>query len=124
MFFFFKHKTSYEMRISVWSSDVCSSVLRWVAVSGRPGAAFPSAGHPVLTRARAIHGALVATPGRPDTAHLGVTIGASGCDAKSQSGGTEEHRGGNEYVSTWRCRLGVHHVYKNHIQIDDLSKER
>src|SRR3546814_249445 len=26
-FFFFKHKTSYEMRISDWSSDVCSSDL-------------------------------------------------------------------------------------------------
>src|SRR3546814_7554527 len=25
MFFFFKRKTSYEMRISDWSSDVCSS---------------------------------------------------------------------------------------------------
>src|SRR3546814_2871846 len=26
--FFFKQKTSYEMRISDWSSDVCSSDLR------------------------------------------------------------------------------------------------
>src|SRR3546814_12841060 len=26
-FFFFKHKTSYEMRIIDWSSDVCSSDL-------------------------------------------------------------------------------------------------
>src|SRR3546814_7375718 len=25
--FFFKHKTAYELRISDWSSDVCSSVL-------------------------------------------------------------------------------------------------
>src|SRR3546814_6068440 len=28
-FFFFKQKTAYEMRISDWSSDVCSSDLRW-----------------------------------------------------------------------------------------------
>src|SRR3546814_9265418 len=28
MFFFFKHKTAYELRISDWSSDVCSSDLR------------------------------------------------------------------------------------------------
>src|SRR3546814_8869820 len=28
MFFFFKQKTAYEMRISDWSSDVCSSDLR------------------------------------------------------------------------------------------------
>src|SRR3546814_4191777 len=27
MFFFFKRKTAYEMRISDWSSDVCSSDL-------------------------------------------------------------------------------------------------
>src|SRR3546814_18697455 len=30
-FFFFKQKTAYEMRISDWSSDVCSSDL-WLAV--------------------------------------------------------------------------------------------
>src|SRR3546814_3480033 len=27
LFFFFKHKTAYEVRISDWSSDVCSSDL-------------------------------------------------------------------------------------------------
>src|SRR3546814_3207742 len=31
MLFFFKQKTAYEMRISVWSSDVCSSDLLLVA---------------------------------------------------------------------------------------------
>src|SRR3546814_19188968 len=34
LFFFFKQKTAYEMRISDWSSDVCSSDLslhRWGA---------------------------------------------------------------------------------------------
>src|SRR3546814_9222609 len=30
MFFFFKQKTAYEMRISDWSSDVCSSDLFWI----------------------------------------------------------------------------------------------
>src|SRR3546814_2893350 len=45
-FFFFKQKTAYEMRISDWSSDVCSSdlgrislrtliLIRWVAVAGQ-----------------------------------------------------------------------------------------
>src|SRR3546814_7416078 len=28
VFFFFKQKTAYELRISDWSSDVCSSDLR------------------------------------------------------------------------------------------------
>src|SRR3546814_1759031 len=32
-FFFFKQKTAYEMRISDWSSDVCSSDLSHVAPS-------------------------------------------------------------------------------------------
>src|SRR3546814_3511351 len=45
--FFFKQKTAYEMRISDWSSDVCSSDLP--AHPGtrqlpQPGAARPSAG--------------------------------------------------------------------------------
>src|SRR3546814_7191368 len=34
-FFFFKQKTAYELRISDWSSDVCSSDL--VAGTGRTG---------------------------------------------------------------------------------------
>src|SRR3546814_10412200 len=33
-FFFFKQKTAYEMRISDWSSDVCSSDLLWGQVRG------------------------------------------------------------------------------------------
>src|SRR3546814_10591796 len=36
-FFFFKQKTAYEMRISDWSSDVCSSDLRMLASrDGKP----------------------------------------------------------------------------------------
>src|SRR3546814_7097626 len=31
LFFFFKQKTAYEMRISDWSSDGCSSDLEWAA---------------------------------------------------------------------------------------------
>src|SRR3546814_9095659 len=33
-FFFFKQKTAYEMRISDWSSDVCSSDLHPSTVTG------------------------------------------------------------------------------------------
>src|SRR3546814_2524050 len=32
LFFFFKQKTAYEMRISDWSSDVCSSDLNTTVV--------------------------------------------------------------------------------------------
>src|SRR3546814_9425623 len=34
-FFFFKQKTAYELRISDWSSDVCSSDLMSRVSSGR-----------------------------------------------------------------------------------------
>src|SRR3546814_13012670 len=36
--FFFKHKTTYEMRISDWSSDVCSSDLVCRQVFRKPQA--------------------------------------------------------------------------------------
>src|SRR3546814_8222930 len=35
-FFFFKQKTAYEMRISDWSSDVCSSDLRSIGHFNSP----------------------------------------------------------------------------------------
>src|SRR3546814_13809190 len=41
MFFFFKQKTAYELRISDWSSDVCSSDLRGTCRSANPGAPSP-----------------------------------------------------------------------------------
>src|SRR3546814_1303286 len=45
MFFFFKQKTAFEMRISDWSSDVCSSdLIVWtlVPVLILLGIAYPS----------------------------------------------------------------------------------
>src|SRR3546814_5930836 len=48
-FFFFKQKTAYEMRISDWSSDVCSSDLPQVARVLHP--ALPSCpGHELWAR--------------------------------------------------------------------------
>src|SRR3546814_3800295 len=40
-FFFFKQKTAYEMRISDWSSDVCSSDLSPGEALGKVSAAIP-----------------------------------------------------------------------------------
>src|SRR3546814_8623468 len=39
-FFFFKKKTAYEMRISDWSSDVCSSDLDYYCQSRRGNRLF------------------------------------------------------------------------------------
>src|SRR3546814_17225717 len=41
-FFFFKQKTAYEMRISDWSSDVCSSDLADAHKPSRTAAARPA----------------------------------------------------------------------------------
>src|SRR3546814_7171984 len=43
-FFFFKQKTAYEMRISDWSSDVCSSDLDRQAIDGEAGGECRRAG--------------------------------------------------------------------------------
>src|SRR3546814_8793143 len=42
LFFFFKQKTAYEMRISDWSSDVCSSDLHDACVACLGHAQNPS----------------------------------------------------------------------------------
>src|SRR3546814_7811257 len=52
-FFFFKQKTAYELRISDWSSDVCSSDLPVVALLGCLTGLGAMANHRELTAARA-----------------------------------------------------------------------
>src|SRR3546814_4418377 len=42
LFFFFKQKTAYEMRISDWSSDVCSSDLQDLDEWDEDGAGEPA----------------------------------------------------------------------------------
>src|SRR3546814_5475319 len=76
LFFFFKQKTAYEMRISDWSSDVCSSDLE--GSEGEAGAG---------------RGAV-----RP-AAFGGKAVGA--CRRQERS---EERRVGKECVSTCRSR--------------------
>src|SRR3546814_10356263 len=94
-FFFFKQKTAYEMRISDWSSDVCSSDLRTVRPGGRPApyAAVESA----ADLARAIEA--IGAPGILKTAREGY-------DGKGQwrIGRSAERRVGEDGVS--QCRYG------------------
>src|SRR3546814_7062077 len=69
LFFFFKQKTAYEMRISDWSSDVCSSDLTTrLSLKGHPMAflrrAFAKEGVlSCIEAAAAKNGALVRTAG-------------------------------------------------------------
>src|SRR3546814_2437938 len=87
LFFFFKQKTAYEMRISDWSSDVCSSDL----AACRQGArrAGVQAGR-CANRARWVRGA----------AHLRQ-------DRRRRR--SEERRVGKECVSTCRSRWSPYH---------------
>src|SRR3546814_21133694 len=92
-FFFFKQKTAYEMRISDWSSDVCSSDL--VALRNLRGAASQLPGTlPVaaLLGLFALHGVLdrrlLHLPGRR-------AAGGGGAD--------------RDVARRSRCRDGLHH---------------
>src|SRR3546814_10346563 len=82
-FFFFKQKTAYEMRISDWSSDVCSSDLAWTkrfqignaAMSGLIAASFAREGY--IGAAEAIEGKYgflhaYASKPQPETAVAGL----------------------------------------------------
>src|SRR3546814_1142895 len=104
--FFFKQKTAYEMRISDWSSDVCSSDLSpgQRALSGlRPGAqATQSAGSRCRRRGRA------GRAGKQDQ----EAFEAMNDKDQKQLGKTlrsEERRVGKECVSTCRSRWSPYH---------------
>src|SRR3546814_4217142 len=55
MFFFIKQKTAYEMRISDWSSDVCSSDLRQVLFHQREAEALGDAAMDLALHQRRVH---------------------------------------------------------------------
>src|SRR3546814_7661174 len=95
-FFFFKQKTAYEMRISDWSSDVCSSDLE--AETGDP-AIVENAEQAAVAQAGGGKGAdgAVVVEGEPPEA-AGVVAERS-----------EERRVGKECVSTCRSRWSPYH---------------
>src|SRR3546814_3555580 len=96
LFFFFKQKTAYEMRISDWSSDVCSSDFG--DEGERPALADPGGtGHPVGAPELAFHGSLGIGKGK--AAHRpALGLGGGNHDR------SEERRVGKECVSTCRSR--------------------
>src|SRR3546814_3488250 len=81
-FFFFKQKTAYEMRISDWSSDVCSSdLMKTLITRVGPGSKMICLGN----------------LGQIDTPYL------------SETTRSEERRVGKECVSTCRSRWSPYH---------------
>src|SRR3546814_14451023 len=109
--FFFKQKTAYEMRISDWSSDVCSSDL--IGVRHRPRRPLHRRlHHPPLRPSGGRN------PCRPTGADVADLHGRTA--ALHLSGGTceqrsEERRVGKECVSTCRSRWSPYHYKKNNI---------
>src|SRR3546814_6692119 len=104
VFFFFKQKTAYEMRISDWSSDVCSSDLS--LRGGRFGAFIACSNYPEckFTRKFAQDGG-----GQDEgiAADGPVELGADP-DTGEQIR-SEERRVGKECVSTCRSRWSPYH---------------
>src|SRR3546814_8620598 len=54
LFFFFKQKTAYEMRISDWSSDVCSSDLGISRTVELNGFRFDIGGHRFFSKSQEV----------------------------------------------------------------------
>src|SRR3546814_2551127 len=96
LFFFFKQKTAYEMRISDWSSDVCSSDLD--AALQLLGAVGNILQLPATHR-RLGGGAVIASLGER-------ILGRTTLEDVANADGTrsEERRVGKECVSTCRSR--------------------
>src|SRR3546814_1811163 len=94
-FFFFKQTTAYEMRISDWSSDVCSSDL--IVPENRRGR-LCTLGAILRPEAERRDEALAA---RKRNCH-----GNAACGTKQRS---EERRVGKECVSTCRSRWSPYH---------------
>src|SRR3546814_16399149 len=108
-FFFFKQKTAYDMRISDWSSDVCSSDLTTIFDHRDGEAGMGSAdidGYDVaLLRMCCRHDGTGAHRSAP------ASIAEAPCSASLAPTRSEERRVGKECVSTCRSRWS-RYLYK------------
>src|SRR3546814_12530150 len=105
LFFFFKQKTAYEMRISDWSSDVCSSDLIGLGVGigdMDDRMVLPPLDHAVGAERAAPVGAEFEPPPMAGIAK----VDGAGRLVKDQRAGARsaERRVGNEGGSTGRSR--------------------
>src|SRR3546814_2922974 len=104
LLFFFKQKTAYEMRISDWSSDVCSSDLLYLAKTRLQQACDAGA----LAGRKAMGSGSWSTTKGDDAAkemfQANFADAAYGSSARS-----EERRVGKECVSTCRSRWSPYH---------------
>src|SRR3546814_19326333 len=113
--FFFKQKTANEMRISDWSSDVCSSDLRMHVgpVEHRPRPRL-QIGEVAAARLRPLLQDFMHRRAAPRRSRIGIhrieprpTQNALGVEGRS-----DERRVGKECVSTCRSRWSPSHYKK------------
>src|SRR3546814_13298081 len=114
LFFFFEQKTAYEMRISDWSSDVCSSDL--ISHGFRAiGRAAPLGAHRADLRLR--DGAAAGGGAGPDRGAGGAVPGGAGArglaSRVAHDERSEERCVGKEWVSTCRSRVSPYLQKKN-----------
>src|SRR3546814_8029284 len=102
-FFFCKQKTAYEMRISDWSSDVCSSDLVHVVHGLWSDEDELPADRATRGLNDHLHTALAV-----DAVHEDVAVDVSGHQSRKGSR-SEERRVGKECVSTCRSRWSPYH---------------
>src|SRR3546814_9105884 len=105
MCFFFKQKTAYEMRISDWSSDVCSSDLDGSARPDTADGRIAGAGRAHRLRAAKAAPA-VAAEQSGGTSRRQAPLFRHVAWARRRS---EERRVGKECVSTCRSRWLPYH---------------
>src|SRR3546814_12479832 len=104
-FFFFKQKTAYEMRISDWSSDVCSSDLLHGCCAVR--------GHDICGKRRNRFDERTAPAANPCSPAARVPcFGAAHALLRIKNKRSEERRVGKECVSTCRSRWSPYHYKK------------
>src|SRR3546814_3458582 len=96
-FLFFKQKTAYEMCISDWSSDVCSSDLAARIYQGGPFVLAESGGNPVAAAAALATMDVIKSEKLLENAN------------KQGERRSEERRVGKECVSTCRSRWSPYH---------------
>src|SRR3546814_6331224 len=108
MFFLFKQKTAYELRISDWSSDVCSSDLS--RRNARPHATITAVIG--LQQCAGLPAACCRGVGKGESpspfAFQGPWICAASFET-SRGQRSEERRVGKECVSTFRSRWSPYH---------------
>src|SRR3546814_5395461 len=96
--FFFKQKTAYEMRISDWSSDVCSSdLIRAGCRSAR--CLEPLEAESLAVLIKGLRAGQAAT-----AAVQNISAGFVNLESKCWYSRSEERRVGKECVSTCRSR--------------------